>query len=185
MTAAPRITLPAEPLVDGATALRPWRDDDVETFVEICRDPQITRWIHLAPDYGPADARAYIAIRRDSAQVGIGASFAVTDFGDGTLLGSISLMRISWRHRRAEVGYWLGAPARGRGHASRALGLITRWGFRSLGLERIELLAATENPASQAVAQRTGFTREALLRAYFRDTEDMVCFGLLSGDRLG
>jgi RimJ/RimL family protein N-acetyltransferase len=73
--------------------------------------------------------------------------------------------------------------ARGHGHATRAVGIICRWGFRELGLERIELLAAGVNAASQQVAQRAGFTREALLRAYSRGPdgrEDMVCFGLLA-----
>jgi RimJ/RimL family protein N-acetyltransferase len=54
---------------------------------------------------------------------------------------------------------------------------------RELGLERIELLAATGNLRSQAVAERAGFTREALLRAHSpgpTGREDMVCFGLLA-----
>ena len=48
---------------------------------------------------------------------------------DGELLGSISLMRIAWEHQRGEVGYWLAAPARGHGHATRAVRLICAWGF--------------------------------------------------------
>ncbi len=60
--------------------------------------------------------------------------------------------------------------------------LICEWGLRTLGLERIDLLAATGNRASQQVAERTGFTREAVLRSYMRVTDerqDMVAFGLL------
>ncbi len=60
--------------------------------------------------------------------------------------------------------------------------LICAWGFETLGLERIELLAATGNPASQRVAERAGFTREAVLRSFMRgegERQDMVAFGLL------
>jgi RimJ/RimL family protein N-acetyltransferase len=63
--------------------------------------------------------------------------------------------------------------------------LVCTWGFQSLGLERIDLLAATENPASQRVAERCGFTREAVLRSYMRSKagrDDMVVFGLLIGE---
>jgi RimJ/RimL family protein N-acetyltransferase len=91
-------------------------------------------------------------------------------------------MNVSWRHRRAEVGYWLARAARGRGHATRAVHIISRWGFDSLDLERIELRAATVNVASQRVAQRSGFTREAVLRCYLRnrgEDQDLVAFGLL------
>ena len=183
VTSTPRIMLPAEPLVHGPTALRPWREDDIDALPALVHDSEIVRWIGLSAAYDREDARAYLAARRDWARAGLGASFAVIDAGDGVLLGSISLMRIVWRHRRAELGYWLGALGRGAGHATRSVGLITQWGFRSLGLERIELFADTGNPASQAVAERAGFTREAVLRDYLSDGEDFVCFGLLSTDR--
>ena len=37
-------------------------------------------------------------------------------------------------------------------------------GFEELLLERIELLIDVENPASEVVAQRCGYTREGVLR---------------------
>jgi RimJ/RimL family protein N-acetyltransferase len=46
-------------------------------------------------------------------------------------------------------------------------------------------MAATNNPASQRVAERCGFTREAVLRSYLVGREgrqDMVAFGLLVTD---
>ena len=110
-------------------------------------------------------------------------------------------MRINWRHLRAEVGYWLAREARGQGHATRAVGLISTWGFAALGLERLDLYAAIENRASQLVAERAGFTREALLRSYMaanqraagrpgrrvadvpEERQDMVAYGLLVSDR--
>ena len=61
--------------------------------------------------------------------------------------------------------------------------LICGWGFARSALERIELMAATGNPASQRVAERAGFTREAVLRSYMRggdERQDMVAFGLLA-----
>ena len=72
-----------------------------------------------------------------------------------------------------------------RGHATRAVRLACRWAFDSLGLERIDLLAAAGNLPSQRVAERAGFTREALLRAHTRGPhgrEDMVAFGLFADD---
>jgi RimJ/RimL family protein N-acetyltransferase len=65
------------------------------------------------------------------------------------------------------------------------LRLITAWGFEVLGLDRIELLAATANPASQRVAERAGFRREAILRSYMRRRgcrDDMIVFGRLRTD---
>ena len=182
----PRIALPRTPLRDAATLLRPWRDDDVGALVALCQDQEIVRWIGISAAYGPEDARAYLRGCEESARAGAGAHLAIADAGDATLLGSVALPRVDWNDRRAEVGYWLGAAARGRGHATRAVALVCRWGFRELALERIALLAAVGNPASQAVAARAGFTREAVLRAYDAGPdgrEDVVCFSRLAADR--
>jgi RimJ/RimL family protein N-acetyltransferase len=179
-----RIVLSGDHLVDGDTALRAWRDSDLEPLVVACQDPEISRWTRVPYPYGSADARAYLLQRHDSLHAGIAAPFAIVSAADRDhLLGSISLMRFSWQHARAEVGYWLAKDARGHGHVTRAVGLITAWGFRSLGLQRIDLMAATENPASQRVAERCGFTREAVLRSYLQGKDgrqDMVAYGLLA-----
>lgn len=178
------IRLPGEPLTDGATTLRPWRDGDLEALVTLCRDPEIVRWTRVPANYTEADGRLYLARRHDMAFAGLLAPFAIVAGGtDGELVGSISLLRFTWPHRRSEVGYWLGAGGRGAGHATRAVGLICRWGFDHLGLERIDLLASTGNAASQAVAERSGFAREAVLRSFLshpNGRQDVVCFGLLA-----
>ncbi len=187
MTAARKIVLPGELMRDGPTALRPWRDSDVAGLVAVCQDPAISRFTRVPLPYGEGDARAYLLQRYDAIYTGISAPFAIVAANDDQrLLGSISLMRLAWADARGEVGYWLGREARGHGHATRAVGLICRWGFETLAVERIDLLAATDNPASQRVAERTGFTREALLRSYMRGRDgrqDMVAFGLLRADR--
>jgi RimJ/RimL family protein N-acetyltransferase len=181
-----RIVLPEQPLVDGPTKLRPWRDRDLHQLVIACRDPEIARWTRVPEPYGEPDARAYLISRYDSIGAGLTAPFAIVRADDDArLLGSISLMHLAWEDARGEVGYWLARAARGEGHVTRAVALICRWGFETLSLERIELLAGTENHASQRVAERAGFTREAVLRSYFRgkhERQDMVAFGLLRGE---
>jgi RimJ/RimL family protein N-acetyltransferase len=177
-----RIALPSDPLVDGRTVLRPWRDSDVPALAIACTDPEIARWTRVPDNYGETDARAFLLHRYDALLAGTTAPFAIVSHSDA-LLGSVSLMRLASEDRRGEVGYWLAREARGQGHATRAVRLICGWGFRSLGLERVDLFAATGNQASQRVAERAGFTREATLRAYMRGKDgqqDMVAFGLLA-----
>ena len=177
------IALPGEPLVDGPTALRAWRESDLRALVRICRDPDIVRWTSVPAGYGEADARTYLLRRHDAIRAGTAAPFAIVGLPGEELIGSISLVRIAWEHRRAEVGYFLSSEARGAGHATRAVRLICGWAFRSLAIERIDLFAATENRASQRVAERSGFKREAVLRSFMRGKGvqlDMVAFGLLA-----
>jgi len=180
------IALPAEPLLDGSTALRPWRESDLPALVAACQDPSIPAWTSVPSGYHEGHARMFLGARHDSMHAGESAPFAIVDASDHELLlGSVALMRFDWPHARGEVGYWLTREARGQGHATRAVRLICGWGFDALGLERIELQAATGNAFSQRVAERSGFTREAVLRAYARHkvgTLDMVMFGLLVSD---
>jgi RimJ/RimL family protein N-acetyltransferase len=182
-----RIVLPSEPLVDGSTALRAWRDSDLDGLVEACQDPEISRWTRMPFPYGESDGRSYLLLRHDAIHAAASAPFAIVAPASAeTLLGSVSLMRIEWAHARAEIGYWLANEARGQGHAARAVRLICAWGIETLGLERIDLFAATGNIASQRVAERAGFTREAVMRSHIRAREgrqDMVAFGLLATDR--
>jgi RimJ/RimL family protein N-acetyltransferase len=179
-----RIALPGEPLVNGATALRPWRDSDIPALVELCQDPEISRWTRVPSQYTENDARLYMLHRHDLLHAGASAPFAIVAADAGELLGSVAILRIEWQQLRGEVGYWLGAPARGRGHATRAVQSVCEWAFATLGLERITLLAATGNTPSQRVAELAGFSRELVLRSYARrgpERLDMVCFGLSTG----
>jgi RimJ/RimL family protein N-acetyltransferase len=182
-----KIVLPGEPLVDGPTLLRPWRDSDLRAVAEACRDPEIARWTTVPDNYGEADARAFLLYRYDALLSGTTAPFAVVSASD-QLLGSIALMRIDWQHRRGEAGYWLARWGRGQGHATRALRMISDWGFDALKLERIDLYAATGNRASQRVAERGGFAREGVRRAYMRGKDgqqDMVAYALLADEAGG
>jgi RimJ/RimL family protein N-acetyltransferase len=158
---------------------------DVTKLVAACEDEEIRRWTRVPTAHGITASRAWIAESRALVRDGISAPLAIVDGSDGELLGSISLMRFAWEHARCEVGYLLAREARGRGHATRALGLMCAWGFAELGLERIQLLAATGNVASQRVAERGGFTREAVLRSYHRLREarfDMVAYARARGE---
>jgi hypothetical protein len=70
-----RIALP-EALVDGPTALRPWRDTDVAALVTACQDPELSRFTRIPSPYGPTDARAFLLARYDALHAGATAPFA-------------------------------------------------------------------------------------------------------------
>jgi RimJ/RimL family protein N-acetyltransferase len=82
--------------------------------------------------------------------------------------------------RQGEIGYVVAPSARGRGVATRALRLLTDWGFSGLGLERIELWIDVDNPASERVAERAGYLREGTLRSYWFKEDLRGDFGIWS-----
>ena len=77
----------------------------------------------------------------------------------GALVGSFSIMDLHAAPDYGEIGYWLAAPARGRGFATRGVRLLTDWGHRVLGLDRIEIIVHRDNAASHRVPERAGYER--------------------------
>src|SRR5262249_24919937 len=82
-------------------------------------------------------------------------------------LGIAGVVDIHPDANQGEIGYALAPEARGRGIATRALELVTRYALEDLGLERVELPIATDNDASIRVAEKCGYTREGVLRSIY------------------
>ena len=107
---------------------------------------------------------------------------AIVDAGTGALLGWCEIRRPERDDPgRGEIGYELEADARGRGAATRGVGLLVDWAFRELGMRRVQALVHPDNEASMAVLERLGFEREGLLRSYRPDDGgDRVMFAAYS-----
>jgi ribosomal-protein-serine acetyltransferase len=90
--------------------------------------------------------------------------FGILDAVQGTLLGGVGLNQINRQHHFGNLGYWVRSSASGAGIASRAARLVARFGLTTVGVRRIEVVAATGNLASQRVADKVGATFEGVLR---------------------
>ncbi|POX46975.1 GNAT family N-acetyltransferase [Streptomyces sp. Ru71] len=143
----------------------PLSDADAETFLRGCLDPEFQRWnTPQRPIRDLADARAALESKAEAAEAGTGVAFCVEDADSGAPLGHIGVNRIDRAMRSAIVGYWVLPEARGRGVATRALGVTARWVFTDLGLYRLELDHAVGHEVSCKVAERCGFRYEGTLR---------------------
>jgi RimJ/RimL family protein N-acetyltransferase len=88
---------------------------------------------------------------------------AVTDETRKPFLGHVMLHTLAWRHRRAEIGYWLTPAARGRGVGKKAVGMLVEWAFSEVGLERIEITTTPDNGPARALATTLGFSEEGVM----------------------
>ena len=176
------IVMPEPPPRDGTVVLRPWAESDLDELLTCFEDPTISHWLPMIPyPYTEADARAWFATLEPRRAAGSGVGFAIAGAADEALLGGIALRPDD--ERRAEVGYWVRSERRGRGIATRALRLVSRWAFAELGFARIQLHADAANVASQRVAERAGYTREGVLRAWLEvqgEPRDHVLYSLLA-----
>ena len=168
-------------LEDGVIRLRPVTPADAPAVARACDDPETARFIPGMPaPYSEAHALEYLEqVAHDGGERLVR---AVVDAASGELLGSIDV-RIA---ETGSIGYWVAPWARGRGVATRALRLLSRWAIDEQGVERLELTTHPANAASQRVAEKAGFVREGVLRAHVRWPDgrrrDSVLFSLLPGD---
>lgn len=166
-------------LGDGLVVRTLTPDDDVELYALIDRNRDRLRpWMPWEPTTkGPADTRSFIegalASEHDLEGNGI--------FLDGRMVGGAG-MRVDTMDAKAEVGYWIDGEAEGRGIVTRTCERFLVFAFEELGLHRVELLAATGNVRSRAVAGRLGMTQEGTGRENGRVAGgfvDLVTYGIL------
>jgi len=177
-------------LSDGRLLLRPPSLDLVEQITAACQDRAMHRWLENLPDpYTEPDARDYVAHCASGWESNEEHVFAITDGGDGRLLGMIGLHHLRHLDHPAggigEAGFWTVPQERGRGVLTDALRLVCRYGFEDMRLARVEWQAEVGNEASRRVAEKVGFTIEATCRQRLIHVDERVdgwLGGLLPGD---
>jgi RimJ/RimL family protein N-acetyltransferase len=112
--------------------------------------------------------------------------FAIRLLSEERLVGTCQLLAIDHRHRSAELQIRIGEEdARGRGLGTEAVGLLLRHAFEDLDLRRVALHVLASNAPAIATYEKTGFTREGVLReaAYTHGrAEDVVVMSVLRGE---
>jgi RimJ/RimL family protein N-acetyltransferase len=159
---------PPTSLTDGLVTLRPWREDDADALVRRINDPDIAAFLDMLPHpYTHADARDWFGNSAEGWRCATSATFGIhVEDVEGAVGGVGMRFLTDLDEGCAEIGYWVGADARGRGVATAATRLAARWAFENVPeLARLQLRAAVENVASNRVAEKAGFTREGVLRA--------------------
>ena len=153
-------------------------------FDELRDDPAVLRYTRL-PANAPADfGRQWLDRYEQGRRDGTREVFAIVD-GDEAVVGFAAAVSIDREAATAELGYVVVERARGRGYASRALSLLTDWGFTELGAQRLELLIGVDNEPSKRVAEKCGYQREGVLRSFATKPgvrEDMELWSRLPTD---
>lgn len=143
--------------------LRPFRKGDELSLQRSISSRNVTRYTVSIPyPYTMKHAKDWVAknisLCRKKKKTEV--NFAI-DIG-GKVAGGIGLRYIEGH--RAELGYWLAKKHWGRGIMTQAVGLVSEYAFRQLGLRRLYATAFTSNKASARVLEKNGFKLEGLMR---------------------
>ena len=175
-------------LTNGIITLRPYRDEDTDLLYEAAREsiPEMTRWMPWChPDYSVKDSRDWVSSCFEKWDQGSAYDFAITDTSTGRYLGGCGLSDFHQDHNIANLGYWVRTSETKKGVATSTTVLLADFGINELKLQRIEILVDVDNKASQRVAEKSGATREGILRnrlAQHGKPTDAVMFSLIPQD---
>jgi ribosomal-protein-serine acetyltransferase len=140
-------------------------------------------WCHAS--YARSESEAFAQSCQAEWEKGEHYSFVIHDADTGLFLGGIGLNFINRAHKFANLGYWVRTSRTRRGVASTAVRLVAQFGLGELGFNRLEIVTAAGNEASQRVAEKAGARREGLLRRRLLihgQPHDAVMFSLVLED---
>ncbi|MFA6956042.1 MAG: GNAT family protein [Thermoanaerobaculia bacterium] len=164
--------------------VRPWLATDEASLVRHADSYQVWRSVRdrFPRPYTHDDARKWIGSQLEASEPFL--NFAIEL--EGEAVGGIGLIPgFDVESRTAELGYWLGEAAWGRGLATAAVRSILPYAFERLELLRVFAAVFDFNPASARVVEKAGFVREGVLRdAAVKEgrVTSMVVYGMTRGD---
>jgi RimJ/RimL family protein N-acetyltransferase len=175
-------------LTDDRLLLRPPKMSDADALFEAARESiaALATWLPWChPNYQREESVGWIRLCRTGWDEGTAFQFFI--FARDTLgfLGSCGINEYDQPRRRANLGYWVRSRAQRTGVATAAARLAARFAFNELGMQRLEIVAAVGNVASQRVAARLGATCEGCLRNRLRIGQvqhDAFGYSLIPGD---
>lgn len=174
------------PVLDaGPFRLRGFEPRDAVMVAAAGTDPVIPLVASVPAGADHDEASAFVDRQRRRLRDGYGYSFVIAEAGSDRGVGSIGLWLHDIHEGRATVGYWVLAPARGRGAATRALRALSAWAVRDLGVPRLQLHVEPWNEPSVRTAEAAGYRCEGLLRSWQvvgEERRDMYVYALLATD---
>ena len=148
--------------VDKEIQLRPLTDTDKASIARLLNNKKVSDNLRniIRHPYTESDAQWFIDVtKKENPQLNFGIIYI------GQLCGIIGLsLQQDVYHQTAEIGYWLGEPFWGKGIATRAVKLMTDYGFNELDIVRIHTGVFEYNPASMKVLEKNGYHKEGIFK---------------------
>ena len=158
------VELPSFPegysLTTTRLSLRTPCSEDVEALWPHVTDSRLATFLAWEPHQNQDETRSMIAALVDAQTLGKGFHWVVLR-GD-MVVGLVSLIDVrrthrAWTWNRAELAYWIAPGAQGQGFATEAAEAVMRFAFGPLGLHKLAVYHAVDNPPSCRVVEKLGF----------------------------
>lgn len=139
--------------------------EDTQAFYAYYTDPDVSKYILADAPTNIFEAESEIRYCKNMFQNNTGIYWTIARKEDDQMVGAVGLY-INNFHQRAEISYDLSKEYWRQGIVSKAINTVTRYGFETIGLTRIEAITMLDNEASMNLLKKCGYQYEGLLRNY-------------------
>ncbi len=120
---------------------------------------ELHRWMDwCTANYCLDRARQWVDAQADARSEGSAFGFIIVG-PENHLLGACGINQIDQTTGIGNLGYWVRSSAAGQGVATTAVREVVTWSFAETSLDRLEIVAAVGNIASQRVARKVDANR--------------------------
>jgi RimJ/RimL family protein N-acetyltransferase len=144
--------------------LRRLRMEDADDIFAYASDPQVTTYVFWEPHRTLDDTRDFLRRTLKGYADGLPPAWGIEHLADKVLIGTCGMFEIQAQHARAEIGYAMGRKYWRQGLMTEAVGAMLDYGFKTLGLNRIEARCDVANTGSWRVMEKAGMKFEGVLR---------------------
>ncbi|OQY24324.1 MAG: hypothetical protein B6I35_01860 [Anaerolineaceae bacterium 4572_32.2] len=139
---------------------------DAKSLFAILADEEVTRFYDDEAFTEISQAREQLESWASGFDVRRCVRWGITLREDGNVIGTCGYYGFHGWHTRASIGYELARSHWRQGIMTEALGAVIEFGFREVGLNRIQAVVMPENEGSDKLLEKLGFRREGVLREY-------------------
>lgn len=138
--------------------LRVMESEDVPFYCDVINNPYFGRYSRLVQISNDQ-------LQKRISKFGDDLQIFIIEKKDRTKIGAISNFIVkAYPYELLEIGFFLTPSERKKGYCSEAVNIFLDFLFLSKEIERIQAITDERNIATQRVLEKTGFTKEGLIR---------------------
>lgn len=122
----------------------------------------LSQWLAWPPHCKTEnDFKAFI--KKSLHEYAEGTNMYLSIFYYNQLVGNVGFNTIDYALKKVIIGYWLAEKLQGKGIMTRCCQYLIHIAFKELGMDKVQISAATGNQPSRAVCERLGMQLEGII----------------------
>lgn len=166
--------------------LREFTPGDAADLFSIYSDPEVSKYDSDPPMQKTDEASDFIEKTGQEFAAKKSIWWAICLKDENRLIGDVVFFFWNQAYYKADLGYGLARAYWRRGIAAEAVRAVTKFGFETLGLHRINVDTRMDNIASVRLMQKLGFHHEGVRRECIRNADGTYqswgLFGMLADE---